>query len=195
MNYTRLSLVEIRSMLQDVARDARATFGGLDARQLNWRPDAARWSVAQCFQHLLTSNDLVLRAAEDALRNPAKTTWRRVLLPRLTGWMLIRSQAPTTTRKFTAPTKAQPTSSEIPADVLERFVAQHHDADEWIGTLVEPVAARAIMISPFIRFAAYSVLDACRLIVAHDRRHVEQARRVVLSPEFPRPHAMTSEVT
>ena len=34
------------------------------------------------------------------------------------------------------------------------------------------------MVSPFVSFITYSVLDGCRLIVTHERRHFEQARRV-----------------
>lgn len=65
MDYTRLSLVEVRNALDDIVRDAEAVFGSLTPSQLNWRPDAARWSVAQCVQHLLTSDDLMLAAAHD----------------------------------------------------------------------------------------------------------------------------------
>ena len=56
MNYTTLSLADVRAGLEDVARDAHTAFGALDARQLNWRPDESRWSVAQGFQHLLNGD-------------------------------------------------------------------------------------------------------------------------------------------
>jgi hypothetical protein len=48
--------------------------------------------------------------------------------------------------------------------------------------------ARIIMVSPFVSFITYSVLDGCRLIVTHERRHLEQARRVTQAPEFPSTH-------
>lgn len=186
MNYTTLSLADVRTALQDVARDAEATFGALDARQLNWKPHAARWSVAQCFQHLLTANDLIFKSANDALRNPTRTVWQRLpLLPRLWGQALIRSQGPNAGGRYTAPVKAQPTTSEIPADIVRRFVDQHRDAVAWTQTLDERDTGRAIMISPFIRVVTYSVLDGCRLVIAHDRRHFEQARRVMLTDGFP----------
>src|SRR5215813_12333433 len=62
VDYTKLSLTDVRSGLQDLMRQAQATFGAYDARQLNWRPDATRWSVAQCFEHLLTSGNLIRRS-------------------------------------------------------------------------------------------------------------------------------------
>jgi hypothetical protein len=170
-----------------MAQETQATFGGFDARQLNWRPDAARWSVAQCFEHLLTANRLIFQAAEAALNNARpRTLWQRLpVLPGVLGRMLIRSQAPTAARRFTAPSKAQPAAGDIASDIIQRFVEQHRDAVARVQALDERDAARAIMTSPFIRVVTYSVLDGWRLILAHDRRHFEQARRVTLSPEFP----------
>jgi hypothetical protein len=101
------------------------------------------------------------------------------------GRALIRSQSPSSTRKYTAAPRVQPTASQIPADILQRFVAQHHDLAAWVQRLDEREAARTIMVSPLIGVVTYSVLDGCRLIVAHDWRHVEQAVRVTQSPGFP----------
>ena len=187
MDYATLSLAEVRIGLDAVAHETQATFDGFDARQLNWRPDATRWSVAQCFEHLLTANRLMLRAAEAALDSALpRTLWQRLpVLPGLLGRMLIRSQAPTATRKFTAPPRAQPATSDIAADIIQRFIEQHRDAVALVQELDEQDAARAIMTSPFIRIVTYSVLDGWRLILAHDQRHFEQARRVTLSPGFP----------
>ena len=92
MDYTTLSLAEVRTGLEGMARETQAAFGSFDARQLNWRPDAARWSVAQCFEHLLTANRLMFQAAEAALADArpmsgngykvqvAKTALRRAIL-------------------------------------------------------------------------------------------------------------------
>ncbi len=186
-DYAVLSLADVRTGLDEIAREAQATFGGFDGRQLNWRPDESQWSVAQCFEHLLTANRLMFRAAEDALNDARpRTFWQRLpVLPRILGRMLIRSQAPNAVRKFTAPSKAQPATSDIAADIIPRFVEQHRDAVAWVRALDERDAARAIMTSPFIRVVTYSVLDGWRLVVAHDRRHFEQALRVTLSPGFP----------
>ena len=187
MDYAALSLPDVRTGLDEVARVAEAAFGPLDARQLNWRPDAGRWSVAQCFEHLLTANHLMLEAADDALNGMTPpTTWQRVPgLPAILGRMLIRSQAPGATRRFTAPARARPSMSDIAPDVIQRFIAQHHDAVMRLQDVDERTAARTTMTSPFIKVVTYSVLDGWRLVVAHDRRHLEQARRVMMSPGFP----------
>ena len=187
MDYTTLSLADVKTGLDAIAREAEATFGSLNARQLNWRPDAARWSVGQCFEHLLTANRLMLRAAENGL-DPARprSVWQRLpILPGVLGRVMVRSQAPEATRKFKAPTPIRPTTSDISADVIQRFVEQHRDAVQRVSALDDEHAARTIMTSPFVRVITYSVLDGWRLMMAHDRRHFEQARRVVQTPGFP----------
>jgi len=185
MDYTSLSFGEIASGIRDVARDAQATFGGLSAAQLNWQSDPTRWSVAQCFEHLVTANRLMLESAERALQN-GPTMWQRVpVLPGLIGPAMIRSQAPTVTRKYKAPPSARPTASEIGGDIIQRFTDQHAAIAAWMEKLDERAAARTIMGSPFLRLITYSVTDGLRLLVAHDHRHFEQARCVTQSEGFP----------
>ena len=186
MDYTTLSLAQVQAGLEAVATDAQAMFGRLDARQLNWRPDATRWSVAQCLEHLLAANRLMVQSAQEALDGAKPpTVWQRMpVLPGMFGRMLIRSQAPQATRKFTASPLATPVSSEIAADIVDRFIAQDHELVRWLRRLDEPRARRVIMISPFVTFITYSLLDGARLILAHDHRHIQQAGRVVQTPGF-----------
>jgi hypothetical protein len=188
MDYARLSLLQIGIELNRIAEEVQAAFGTLEGPQLNWKPDAARWSVGQCFEHLVTANRLTFDAAFAAL-DPAhpRTIWQRLpILPAWVGPMMVRSQAPENTRRFSAPPAARPAASDVATDVVERFVAQQRQGAGAVARLDERTAERTIMASPFVRLITYSVLDGWRLVVAHDRRHIEQARRVMTSPAFPR---------
>ena len=191
MDYTRLTLAEVRTELHEIAREAQEVFGALDARQLNWRPDETRWGVAQCFEHLLTTNRLMLTAVRASLDGShPRSIWQRLpILPGVFGRLMIRSLTPTATRKLSAPAAARPVFTDIPDDVVRRFADQQRDAAAWVAQLDSARAERTIVASPFLRVITYSVLDALRLIAAHDRRHLEQARRVTRMPEFPAAHA------
>jgi hypothetical protein len=128
----------------------------------------------------------MMAAADAVLNGMPRTMWQRLpVLPGVFGKALIRSQAPTTTKKYTAPAIARPSLSDIAPDVIARFVEQHGDLVQRAGVLNDQASARAIMTSPFIRFITYSVLDGWRLIVAHDQRHIQQARRVTEASGFP----------
>ena len=108
--YTAMSLADVIAEFDAIARDAAAVFGQLDERQLNWRPDPAKWSVAQCFDHLLNANREMFQAI-DAANEPSasRTIWQRLpLLPRLFGRVMVRSQMPDASQKFTAPAYGGP---------------------------------------------------------------------------------------
>ena len=186
-NYTNLSLADVGTEFSAIARDTQSVFGLLDEQQLNWRPDTTSWSVAQCFDHLLNANREMfqaINAATDGSSPP--TVWQRLpVLPRVFGLMLIKSQTPEAKRKFTAPRNAEPASSAIDPRIIQRFVAYQHEAAARVRSLDGRDVARIIMVSPFVSFITYSVLDGCRLIVTHERRHFEQARRVTQDPGFP----------
>jgi hypothetical protein len=187
MRYTSLSLADVIAEFGTMAVDTDAVFGSLSERQLNWRPDQTRWSIAQCFDHLLNANAKMFESVDAAIRRPnAQTVWQRVpILPRLYGLMLIRSQAPETTRRMTAPRQARPSTSAIDRGIVQRFVAYQHEAAERVRALEGRDVDRIKMVSPFVSFITYSVLDGCRLIVTHQRRHFEQAYRVIREPGFP----------
>jgi len=178
MDYASLSLADVRIGLESVARDAQAAFGGLDARQLNWRPDPARWSVGQCFEHMLTVNKLVFQAADDALDSKSpRSIWQRLpILPRVFGTMLVRSQSPDGQRRFTAPSKGQPASSDIDANVLQRFLDQHRQAAIRLRSLDERDAARAAGCAALRDFLAYVIGRGHRLEAARVPKCVDVDR-------------------
>ncbi|HYP53474.1 MAG TPA: DinB family protein, partial [Pyrinomonadaceae bacterium] len=65
--------------LAAVARDARAEFGALTARQINWKPDAKQWSVGQCFEHLMKTNGAYFPKLEELARGERRSTiWERL---------------------------------------------------------------------------------------------------------------------
>ena len=99
--------------------------------------------------------------------------------------MLIKSQAPETKRKFRASRKAEPPWSTIDPRIIERFVVSQHEAAVRVASIDRRDVAGTIMVSPFVSFIAYNVLDGCRQIGTHQRRHFEQARCVTQAPGFP----------
>ena len=187
MDYTTISAADVRSELEAVGAEADTAFGRLDARQLNWRPEASRWSVAQCLEHLLTANGQMAEMAERAMdATRPRTLWQRLPgWPGLLGRLLVRSQSPEATRRFKAPGKAQPGASAIDAGIVARFADQQRDLIARLDAAATRDLAGVVMVSPFASVVTYSVLDGWRLIVAHERRHVQQARRVMATPGFP----------
>ena len=187
-DFATLSLTEIHAEIDAVSRDAEATFGDLTAPQLNWKPAPHRWSVAQCFDHLIRINSQMLDGMARALdpATPKALVQRLPGLPRVFGRVMIRSLSPATTRKLIAPASSSPSTSDLGGDIIVRFVGTQVAMRERLRSFEHDAIAVTTMVSPFVSVVAYSVLDACRIIVAHERRHFEQARHVTQSPGLPR---------
>jgi hypothetical protein len=170
-----------------IAADARSSFGRMSAEQLNWKPSAERWSIAQCFEHLNTSNKGYLPIIEDVRKGKKKNTvWERLpMLPGLAGKLLIKSLDPASTRKLKAPKSFQPAQSSISPAVLDDFVALQDELIEGMRSTKHLDLEKIVITSPALSFVAYSLMDAYRVIVVHEQRHLQQAKRVAAESAFP----------
>lgn len=181
----RSELASVIAAVNKVADDAKSVFGNLSAAQLNWKPSPDRWSVGQCFEHLITSNAGYFPVIEGVIAGKKSTFWERMpLLPGLTGKMLIKSLDPASTRKVKAPKKFQPAQSDIPASVIDDFVAQQAQLVEKMKATEYLDLQKTIVTSPIASVVTYSLMDAYRIIVVHEQRHFQQAKRVMEETAF-----------
>ena len=186
MDYLTAKLPALITEANNIAAEAKSTFGRLTPAQLNWKPSAERWSVAQCFDHLLTSNKDYFPRIDGVIAGIKPTFWQRMpVLPGLAAKLLIKSLDPKSTRKIKAPAKFQPAQSDISASVIDDFVDQQ-------GKIVEKMKAtehldleKIIINSPVASAITYSLMDAYRVIVVHEARHFQQAKRVTEEAAFP----------
>jgi hypothetical protein len=170
-----------------IAADAERGFARLTRDELNWKPGADKWSVAQCFEHLIKINSAYFpqwRRIEQGAYTP---TWRdRVpLLARFFGSIVLRAVQPASRRKFKAAKHVEPSPSAIDADIIARFTAHQQEVIQHMKIAGSRDATAIMVTSPVAPIAFYSLLDAFRILVAHERRHMAQAERVVRAHGFP----------
>jgi DinB superfamily len=170
-----------------IAAEARSSFGSLSAAQLNWKPSAERWSIAQCFDHLIASNQGFFPVIESVLAGTRRPTFleRLPILPGLAGKLLIKSLDPASTRKFKAPKNFEPAQSDIRASIIDDFVAQQERIVAGMKSTSHINLKRIVVTSPAASFVTYSLMDAYRVIVVHEQRHFQQAQRVAAETGFP----------
>jgi DinB family protein len=186
MDYRKADLPSLITAAGSVAREAKDTFGRLTPAQLNWKPSAERWSVAQCFDHLLSANKGYLPEIDNVLAGKKRRFWERMpVLPGLMGKFLIKAVDPASTRKVKAPKVFQPAQSDISGSVIDDFVAQQATIIEKMKATAHLDLERIIITSPVAPVVVYSLMDTYRVIVVHNRRHFEQARRVTEESGFP----------
>jgi hypothetical protein len=170
-----------------VAVEADRTFGRLSARQVNWKPSEAEWSIGQCFDHLVISNRAYVPIIEAIVQGRKRTTIRErmPLLPRFFGRLIIKVLHPDSPRKAKARKRFLPSSSAIDPGIVGTFLEEHRR----LMTLMEGTGGldldRITITSPVLAVMTYSLMDAYRILVVHEQNHFVQARRVLESAGFP----------
>ena len=184
-NTTNGELGGLLEELKAVADDARRDFGTLSATQINWKPSAEQWSVGQCFEHLIKTNRALFPVLEAAARGDRQSgLWERVSpLSGFFGRLVLRSLA--SKRKFPAPSALKPSTSDLDAEVIEQFVGHQGELTGLVRANEGTDLKGTIVTSAISPFVTYSMLDACRITIAHERRHFAQARRVTETEGFP----------
>ena len=169
-----------------IADDAQKSFGWLNAQQLNWKPSANQWSVAQCLDHLIVINSTYFPVIDKIARNGYKPSLqqRLPLLPRFFAWLVLTAVSPGGKIKYKASAHTQPSSSTIAADVVARFKAHQQEVIRHMKITEKLDLKKTIITSPVASVAAYSMLDAFKIIETHERRHLQQAKQVMEAPGF-----------
>lgn len=167
--------------LEAIRADARALVAAVSSGEFNRRPDPKRWSVGQCLDHLNT-----LRTTYPAIDRTIAEAERRGLRrpgPFRYGWfarLSIRSMdAPP---RFRMRTVKMLFPREIPLDrdaVLHEFLELRDQFAERVRRADGLDLKRAVVVSPVNRLVRLPLGAYFAFLLAHDRRHLWQARQVL----------------
>ena len=181
------TIPEVVQELASITQSAKERFGSLSSAQLNWKPGVDRWSIGQCFDHLMTAHEPYLPVFERVAHGDKKNTlWESMpFLPGVFGGLLIKSLDPASTRKLKAPKVFAPATSNIDGQIIETFSAHQERLSKAVEALERTNVDAIKMTSPALKVITYSLRDACTIIVVHEQRHLQQATNVLGSPGFP----------
>jgi hypothetical protein len=174
------------SEIEKIAAETRKAFGGLSAEQINWRPGVGEWSVGQCFDHLIKTNQLLDPEWEKLVSGQRKNTFWENYSP-LSGFFaayLLKSLK-NDKKKVKAPSEDIVPPSDIPADIIEQFVSHQNDLIEKIRACDGMDLKAKVITSPFLKLVTYRLDDAFEILLEHEKRHIRQARRVLETEGFP----------
>lgn len=166
-------LTDIRRRVQDLVRD-------LTPEQMTRRPDAGKWSIAECLVHLnitgATVQRIMAKGIERGKREKIAGEPPFALGPK--GRLLIWIAEPPPKFRMRAPKSVKP-PGEIPdcSQVLSEFVRVQ---DEWARLMkdAEGINLGRISVGPRLSPFRCRLSAAFPWMMAHQRRHMMQAENV-----------------
>ena len=176
----------VRAEMQKAADDARASFGALSGEQLNWKPGEKSWSVGQCLEHIMKTNEQFYPEFKELSAGIRRNSFWQNYSP-FTGWngrFLIKAVSEDS-KKSKAPSKSIVPPSDIDANIVVRFVEHIAGVNEMVTACAEADLKTTVVTSPFLSVFTYTLDDAYTVLVEHTKRHIRQAKRVMGADGFP----------
>lgn len=181
MQETGARIKEVISTLERQVLEIQDKFDDLPEQVLNWKPAKDRWSVAQCFDHLITTHSLYFPVLEAVATGSYKPSFWESNSPLSGFWgrYFVQMLRPDNVKKVKTTKKAFPASSQISRDILQQYAAHQKE----LVTHIEAIAShidleQTIVTSPLLGFITYSLGDVLTILEVHGDRHILQAQRV-----------------
>lgn len=182
---------DLQSMLEQIAAikaEGQGVAAGLSDAQLNWRTGKDRWSIAECLQHLNVGVTKTLPAFDTAIA-AGRAQQKFASGPFRYGWfsrMVVASMEPPPKWRMKSPRLIRVSTGGTyrGADVLPQFVAVRDQLAERVRRADGLDLAHVKTISPVNRLLRLPLGAYFNFILAHDRRHLWQARNVRNTPGF-----------
>jgi hypothetical protein len=176
------------AQLEAIKSEGQAVTAGLSDSQFNWRPAKDRWSIAECLQHLNVSVSHSLGAFDRAIaegRSKGRTASGPFRYGLFSRWMIASMEPPPKFRMGTFPIFALPPGATYGlAEVLAEFRAVRDRLAERVLQADGLDLKRQKAISPVNRLLRRPLGAYFAFVIAHERRHLWQARQVRNTPGF-----------
>lgn len=156
------------------------TFGALTAEQLNWKPDAKTWSIAQNIHHIILMNEAYFEKIEELKNGTGKT-------PFLSRFDFIVNFMSNAIEKYGQPDRKKrtktfeiwkPANRDFSPSVLTDFEQHQNKFKRQIKQSSPLVKKGAVIPSPATRLLFFKLDKALSFIVSHEERHFIQAKEV-----------------
>jgi hypothetical protein len=172
---------DFRRQLEHLSADADALVESLTDAQFHRRPTPTAWSVAQCIEHLNVTARVYLPFLDEAIANairrglygpgPFRYNW--------IGRLLVFALQPPARVRTRAPAAFQPGADRSRRDVMAGFRAYQVQYIDRLRQANGIDLARARVRSPSPYWVRIPLGSAFALTIAHERRHLWQAREVI----------------
>ena len=182
-------LESFRLQLLAIRQDAPSLWGGLSDIEFNWKPSFDKWSIAECLAHLSPTASRTVPVLDEMIaRGRAKGLLSDG--PFVLGLIeraFIRSLEPPVRFRARAPRRLlPPSSSGLSIAAVRREFMEWQDAiDARLDRADGIDLVRVKGPSPAFPLIRWSLGAMLAVTLAHERRHIWQARELRKHPQFP----------
>ena len=176
-----MEIDKIHAEIDTLTEQFESSFRYLNVEQLNWKPSADRWSIAQNLDHIMTINRSYYPVVEEVSNGIYTKPFlgRFDFIVNFFGKLLLKSIDPKNRKKARTFPIWEPSKSELPADILNQFVNHQEELKAWIVDHRALIEKNPVISSPASINIVYRLRVAIYMIILHEERHFLQASEVM----------------
>ncbi|AFL85629.1 hypothetical protein Belba_3115 [Belliella baltica DSM 15883] len=171
------------SELEQISKEVKSSFSSLSKEVLYQKPDPKKWSIAENLEHIIVLNSSyfpIFQRLKNGNLNNAFVS-KISFFSRVIGDMIFKSVSDGGKRKVkTFPLWEPQLNSEKESEILEKFSQHQIELAEWIKELNPFIEKKTIIHSPANKLIVYALDKAFEIIIAHEKRHLDQAKNVLI---------------
>jgi hypothetical protein len=152
----------------------------LSSEELNWKPDPKSWSAAECFQHLIFTNNSYLKHFSEVSKTESGNVMDSIDFKHsFWGKLILYFVNPKTKMKSKTSASFNPSNSKVDFDVIRKYLEQNDLLTKSISGMQNLDLKRLKIASPINSKIRYNLGDAIRILILHDQRHIQQAEKAL----------------
>lgn len=166
--------------LSKISEEVIDTFGNLSGEVLNQRPSPEKWSIAENLSHLIQVNEsyfpLFKKVKEGTFQAPFIA--RFGFFSKLFGNMIYNSVSDEGKKKVKTFPAWKPKEGNK-SEIIQEFLDHQKELSEEIVSIKPFLEKQTIIHSPVNKLIVYSLDQALDIILAHEWRHLDQAKEAL----------------
>jgi hypothetical protein len=163
------------------------TFDSLSLNQISWKPGLKIWSVGECINHLVLTNDLYLKKMREIVyKSTSDSNVGFNYSQSLTGKLITNTVDPGNVKKFKTFKVFDPLKSSAVNSVVQNYTLIMKRFIEMVDDMSGINLKKIKFSSPVNKFIRLNLGDPLIFIPRHDKRHLDQAERMMNLAEFPK---------
>ena len=169
--------------IKKVSDSLEIIFQSLSEEQLNFKYNPTTWSIGECLDHIIFTNELYFQKFEKIVngqhKNPFLAKFR--FYPTLFGNLIKNSVDPKNAKKTKTFKVFEPLSSNYNAQIFENFNASQQKLIQYIQQFEKLHYSSFYIHSPVTNSIVLHLPTALEIITLHEQRHLIQIQNVYKS--------------
>lgn len=171
-----------------IVENSKVTFGRLSAEQINWKPNVKSWSIGQCFEHLIITNELYFPNIQAVIDGTHQNNFfsKIPFSTDVIAALMKNTLKPEQKRKMKTFKIFEPTASNVSEKIFEDFAENQTKLIEMIEAVKDSDIHKIKIAEPLHQALNLRLFDAFEILVLHEKRHFLQAENVLKMEGFPK---------